>query len=297
MDNIHYPMLSSLPDNAKIHLLHIMNDIYQGGQISDSWLKYRIIPILKPNKDPLSASSYRPIALASCVLKTLERVITNRLEWWLETRKMLPRSQFGFRKNLSTQHSIAHLMTDIQAAFSNNESVTAIFIDVSGAYDNVQMDLLAQELRILGIPESLITLLLNIYTERFLYLNINSQTFGPQVTNLGILQGGILSPLLYVIYTYDMDRSISDQSRLLQYAYDICTLLVPLFVTLKSSIPTSSHCYSGFITTAWTSHETKRSSPHSRGNTRNYQNTFQREASILDTHIQQISWAIGWIEN
>ena len=44
-----------------------------------------IIPIPKPGKDPAEPNNYRPIALTSCLYKTLERMINKRLTWFLES--------------------------------------------------------------------------------------------------------------------------------------------------------------------------------------------------------------------
>ena len=44
-----------------------------------------MIPILKKGKDPKQAASYRPMSLTSCIGKTMERVVNQRLKWYLET--------------------------------------------------------------------------------------------------------------------------------------------------------------------------------------------------------------------
>ena len=46
-------------------------------------------PVLKKLKDPQAVSSYRPIAHTSTIGKLLERLIVNRLSWWLEAKTLL----------------------------------------------------------------------------------------------------------------------------------------------------------------------------------------------------------------
>ena len=41
------------------------------------------------NKDPEMVSSYRRITLTSCVAKLVERLVKERLEWWLEHKNLL----------------------------------------------------------------------------------------------------------------------------------------------------------------------------------------------------------------
>ena len=48
-----------------------------------------MIPIPKPGKDPTNPTNYRPIALTSCICKTMERMINRGLVWYLESHKLL----------------------------------------------------------------------------------------------------------------------------------------------------------------------------------------------------------------
>ena len=45
-----------------------------------------MVPIPKPNKDLFDPTNYRPIALTSCLCKTIGRMVNDRLVWVLETK-------------------------------------------------------------------------------------------------------------------------------------------------------------------------------------------------------------------
>ena len=77
-DDIHYQMLKHLPETALDTLLHIFNGIWTIGVFPESWRLATIIPIPKPGKDHAEPTNYRPIALTSCLCKTLERMINKR---------------------------------------------------------------------------------------------------------------------------------------------------------------------------------------------------------------------------
>ena len=66
---------------------------------TEDWHKTVIIPIPKPGKDKTEATNYRPIALTSCICKTMERMINDRLVWFLESNNLISGNQAGFRKN------------------------------------------------------------------------------------------------------------------------------------------------------------------------------------------------------
>ena len=78
-DEIHYQMLKHLPENAFSTLLLIFNDIWATGVFPDSWRLATVILIPKPGKDHAEPTNYRPMALTSCLRKTLERMINKRL--------------------------------------------------------------------------------------------------------------------------------------------------------------------------------------------------------------------------
>ncbi|XP_023311923.1 uncharacterized protein LOC108915083 [Anoplophora glabripennis] len=215
-DNITYSMLAQLPENSKIELLEIYNTIWLlKAPIPSDWYEYIVIPQRKPGKPLEEADSYRPIALASCALKTYERLIKNRLEHWLEKNYLLARFQYGFRRGRSTNEALAILTNDIQISFTNNQSVMATFLDIKGAYDNVLIDRLTIKLNKLGIPPRITLHLRNLYVNRSIYLKINNSITTSRVTSVGLPQGSILSPLLFTIYTMDLETILGKNVKLI----------------------------------------------------------------------------------
>ena len=66
-----------------------MNEIWRTGKFPEDWHKAVIIPIPKPGKDKTEATNYRPIALTSCICKTMEIMINDRLVWFLESNNLI----------------------------------------------------------------------------------------------------------------------------------------------------------------------------------------------------------------
>ena len=126
-DEIHYQMLKHLPDASLETLLNIFNYIWTTGKFPDGWQYATIIPIPKPGKDPAEPKNYRPIALTSCLCKTLERMINKRLTWFLESNNHISRFQSGFISDRSTTDNSVRLETFIRDAFIKKEHVVAVF--------------------------------------------------------------------------------------------------------------------------------------------------------------------------
>ena len=64
-------------------------------------------------------------------------MILARHNWYLENQNLLTEEQAGFRKNRSTAYKLTKLTQEIKRAFNQLESVLAVFVDFSGAYDSI----------------------------------------------------------------------------------------------------------------------------------------------------------------
>ena len=116
-------------------MLHLLNDIWISGNFPESWRTSTIIPVLKAGKDESDPSSYRPVALTSCICKIMERMINDRLVWYLEKHKLLTPVQCGLRKNHSTTDQLVRLEKFVREAFIQRQHAVAVFFNLEKAYD------------------------------------------------------------------------------------------------------------------------------------------------------------------
>lgn len=79
-DGITYAALRSLGKEARTLLLSLFNASWSTGTVPEKWKTSRVVALLKPGKAPHALASYRPIALASCVGKVMEKMLLTRLE-------------------------------------------------------------------------------------------------------------------------------------------------------------------------------------------------------------------------
>ena len=88
-------------------------------------------------------------------------------------------SQYGFRKFYSTNDAILSFTRDIQIAFSKNESTVATFLNIKGAYEAVQLNILVNKLEEIGLPNKIRKVIYALYND--LFLHTSDQTIGPRV--------------------------------------------------------------------------------------------------------------------
>ena len=71
-DEVHYQMLKHLPPSSLLALLEIFNDMWGNWEVSRKLGTSNCYTNLKPGKDHTEPNNYIPIALTSCLCKTLE---------------------------------------------------------------------------------------------------------------------------------------------------------------------------------------------------------------------------------
>lgn len=140
-DRIDYEMIKELPIKFKREILEIYNIFWKEEVMPDSWKEYIVFFIDKKEKQKV-----RPIALASCMGKIMERLVNERLGWWLEKEKILDEKQNGFRKGRGCNNNLIELITDIRNSMYYGKKVMAVFLDISSAYNNVQRNIMVEQL-------------------------------------------------------------------------------------------------------------------------------------------------------
>lgn len=198
-DDIHYQMLKHLPYTSLSSLLHIFNDIWQTGSFPPSWSEATLIPLPKPDKDHTCPNNYRPIALTSCLCKTFERMVNNRLMWYLENNRMLTELQSGFRKGRSTTDQLVRLESFVREAFVRGEHATAVFFDMEKAYDTTWKYGILKDLRDAGLTGRLATFISNFLSNRKFNVRVGQCLSNTYKQEMGVPQGSILSVALFIL--------------------------------------------------------------------------------------------------
>ena len=218
-DKIHNEMLQNLGTQGKRVLLHLLNLTWTSGKLPNTWKNAIVTPILKDNKDPKEPSSYRPISLTSCVGKVGERIVNNRLYWWLEQSKTLTENQAGFRAKSRTEDQLFRFCQNIQDGFQNGMHTTAVFIDLQQAYDRIWKMGLLLKMQRLGITDNMYRWVKGFLQDRTVQTKLNNSLSSKRSVEDGLPQGSPLSCTLFLIYINDMVENIRSQTAL--YADDL----------------------------------------------------------------------------
>ena len=198
-DDIQYQILKNLPYSGMLVLLSIFNHIWEKGPFPPSWRKAMVIAIPKPGKDNTEPNNHRPIALTSCICKTMERMINKRLTWYLEVNNILTNHQAGFRQGRSTIDQLVRLETSIRDAFVNKQHLVAIFFDLEKAYDTTWKYGIMRDLHNMGLRGRLPLFIDNFLKDRTFQVRLGRVLSNIHEQEMGVPQGSVLSVTLFSI--------------------------------------------------------------------------------------------------
>ena len=219
-DQIHYEILRHLPIETLHILLDIRNETWKSDTCPESWKEALIISIPKSGKDNFNPLNYRPIALTSCICKTVERTINERLVWYLEKNGLLAKQQCGYRANRSTVDHLLRLETFIRDAFIQNQHLVAVFFDLQKAYDTTWKHDIQQDLHNLGLRGNLTIFIGNFLTDRTFQIHLGTILSDVFHQEEGVPQGAILSTTLLNAKINDIVKQVDPGVECSRYVDD-----------------------------------------------------------------------------
>ena len=208
-DKIHYQLLKHLPTESMALLLDIFNYIWQSGDFPECWREATVIPLPKPGKDHSDPNNYRPISLTSCVCKTFERMINDRLVWYLESNNILTDIQCGFRKRKSTLDHLVRLESFIRDAFLSKQEVVSVFFDLEKAYDTTWKYGILKDLHEAGLRGCMPLFISKFLENRNFKVRVGSTLSDSFEQEMGVPQGSILSVTLFSLKINSLAKVLS----------------------------------------------------------------------------------------
>lgn len=152
--------------------------------------------------------------------KLFEKMLLIRIESFVESNLKLSPMQYGFRKTKNILYNLLDLSTNAYKSIGSKEYMATVFLDIKGAYNNVQYSPLFEQFSVIGLNIHLSKLLINLISNNNVHLYYNDKFYGARRLDKGLTQGGILSPILYLIYTSQLFKSIKT-SYILEFADDL----------------------------------------------------------------------------
>ncbi|XP_071577594.1 uncharacterized protein [Temnothorax nylanderi] len=186
----------------------ICKRVWRGEGWPEHWKEGEIVPIVKKGEGR-KVKDYRGITIMSSMYKIYMAVLAERIRKEVETKKLIPDNQAGFRKGMGTMDQIFALNYLINRQLGNEKGkMTVLFVDLKAAFDSVDKEVLIKAMKERGVRQGLIDRVEEVLRETKSSVRRGEERGDEFWTAKGLRQGCPLSPILFNLLIADIEEFI-----------------------------------------------------------------------------------------
>ena len=215
-------ILKQVIDKLLPHICNLVNKSLVTGSC-DGLKESVVVPLLKKaGLDPDILKNYRPVADLVFLSKLSERVVAKRLNEQMVNNNLLCNYEHAYKPYHSTETLLLCPVNEILLAMDKNLVTILLLIDMSAAFDTVDIDLLLHVLESeIGITGVALDWFESFLKGRNQMVLIENKLSDVLKVNFGVPQGSVLEPILFNIYIRSLFSTIEKCGfKTSGYAYD-----------------------------------------------------------------------------
>ena len=238
-DRIPQKILTDGIEILKFPLSYLFNQIYNSKKIPSQWLIAKVTPIHKKG-NLTSIENYRPISNLCSASKIFEKLVLLRLKKLEQLKKidLTGRQQHGFKCKHSTATAGLKIQSVIARALNEGDYALMSTLDLSSAFDVVNVELLIRRLQIVGLPSDIVSLVSEWLTTRYFFVSVDGESSYVHQLRVGTVQGSILGPILYALFVcplFDLAKMtlFADDNYVIRRSKHLPELLIEMKLILE----------------------------------------------------------------
>jgi hypothetical protein len=160
-----------------------------------------LVIIPKPGKPSYDkAKAFRPIVLLNMIGKLIEKMIACRLQFKSLDSSALHPCQTGSIMQRSVEDAAVALTHHVRTGWANKKTTSVIAFDITQFFPSLNHEALSEIIKHFGFASKVVSFFSDYLTNRKTKYAINGETSTLYDSDVGVVQGSALSPILSALY-------------------------------------------------------------------------------------------------
>ena len=184
-------------------ITELVNQSFRTGIFPENFKRAVVTPLLKKdNLDRNNFKNYRPVSGLNFIGKVLEKVAAKRLINYFDVNCLQDEFQSAYRNYHSTETALLRVQHDVKMDMDRNQAVVLVLLDMSAAFDTIQISQLLTTLNdCFGVNSLALKWIESYMSSRFFSVQVAGELSTWKELRYGVPQGSVLGPLLFSAYT------------------------------------------------------------------------------------------------